>query len=171
MKSITNTATAALLGLVVAVSSIPTQAEALGRKERNILATIGGIAVIGAIAKEANSGERDHHRAAPPPRNHHYEDRYQPRRDHHRQSSVEAQLERKVAMLRDAFNNAPRHDRRDAQRNLQRMGFYNGGIDGAWGRGTERAMARLLLDANGNFDRIHDRGSAQRFLQDLARLN
>lgn len=171
MKTISKALTAGLLGLAVAISSIPTQAEALGRKEKNILATIGGIAVIGAIANNANDRDdrRDNRRYEHHAPRHHYQGEYQRQdRGHH---SVEAQLERKVTLLRTAFRNAPRHIKIDAQRNLRDMGFYRGGVDGAWGRGTERAMADILLDARGNFDRVHDRGSASRFLQDLANLN
>lgn len=147
MTSATTKFTAALMALAIGAGSFAHDAQALGRKERQIMTGI----VIGAGAtalihkgREARH-ERERHRLA--------------------SNTVNAAIHN-VAY---GFDGLGRSQRMSLQRTMRSAGYYGGGIDAAWGPGMRNAFLRMFQDNPGAARVSADPNAVHGFLLDLAR--
>lgn len=142
--------TAALMALAIGIGSFAPDAQALGRKDRQILTGI----VIGAGAATLihNGREARHEREA--------------RQRHHIASHTVNAAIQNVAYSFDAMG---RSERLGLQRKMRAAGYYGGGIDAAWGPGMRNAFLRLFQDNPGAARVSADPDAVHGFMYDLAR--
>lgn len=150
MTGTTTKFTAILMAIAIGAGSFATDAQALGRKDRQILTGV----VIGAGAATLIRKGRDarHEREAR-------------ERNHVASSTVNAAIHNVGA----SFDAMGRNDRMSLQRNMRAAGYYGGGIDGAWGPNMRNAFLRLFQDNPGAARVSADRNAVRGFMSDLAR--
>ncbi len=159
VKTLKTSAIASVLALSLAIPAAP--AFAWGDREQGILTGVLGTLAVGAIINEANKpkqrvvyggtksyqgngnayGRQNNHNTS-----------YQPRRH-----VVQDDIYTSASAL--AFNSYTSSERREIQRDLARLGYYNGAIDGVFGPATYRATAAYAR-ATGNLDRLATRNGA-----------
>ena len=61
---------------------------------------------------------------------------------------VEDQVGVQVKFKKNDFTSLNQLKRHQMQYALKRLGYYSSGVDGLWGRGTERAVNKFMLDEN-----------------------
>lgn len=133
---LTKTALAAATALSIGLTSTP--ALAWGDREQGIVTGIAGTLLFQHVQRE----NRDHGR----PRSYPQDDGYyqQPGYDYRPIPPRHYQPQR-VSVYRtalgQAFNSYSSSERRDIQRELRRMGYYDGRVDGSFGPGTYDAVA------------------------------
>lgn len=156
MTGMTTKFTAILMAIAIGAGSFATDAQALGRKDRQILTGV----VIGAGAATLIRKGRDarHEREA-------REAREARERNHVASSTVNAAIHNVGA----SFDAMGRNDRMSVQRNMRAAGYYGGGIDGAWGPNMRNAFLRLFQDNPGAARVSADRNAVRYFMGDLAR--
>jgi hypothetical protein len=152
-----NTAIAAVASLSL-ISATAMPADAWSEKEQNLLlgatvAAIAGAVIINNNKKrqaQAMSAQRSYQPQYQAPRRtysqpaRYQEPRYQePRYQPTFQSSVYS------TPAAQAFNRLPASERRMIQSRLSSWGYYNGGIDGAFGPQTYRAVTAYAGDTQG----------------------
>ena len=129
------TALAAATALSIGLTSTP--ALAWGDREQGIVTGIAGTLLYQHIQRDMRERQQPRYyddgyqqpaygyRPAPPPREY-----YQPQRTSVYQTA-----------LGQAFGTYSSSERRDIQRELRRMGYYDGRVDGSFGPGTYEAVA------------------------------
>jgi Putative peptidoglycan binding domain len=134
-----NNAIAALIAVCVALPAAP--ALAWGQREQDTLKGAVGALIIAGIISDATHRKPQHVELQQPNIYH------EPRHEHHKPHSHND----RVISLSDtaaaqAFYSYSGGERRLIQRQLAREGYYYGGIDGAFGRGTYNAVAGYAQD-------------------------
>lgn len=147
MAGMTMKLTAILMALSIGAGGFTTEAQALGRKERNIAVGI----VIGAAATKLIQNGR--------------EIRQTRARNHLASSTVNAAIHN----VDYSFNSMSHGQRLSLQRNLRAAGYYGGGIDGAWGVGMRNAFLRMFQDKPAAARISADRNAVHGLMFDLAR--
>ncbi len=125
---------AATAALCLAVA-LPAPALALDRHEQGIVAGALGLLFIQGMIQAANTPQPS---AAPAPV-------YRQPQPQPGYAPVQVSASRTPAAF--AFGSYSSNERRAIQRSLARMGYYYGGIDGAFGRGTYNASAAFARDS------------------------
>ena len=148
VKTAKNRAIATLLAISLAVPAAP--ALAWGQREQDVLKGVLGTLVVGALIREANRDKN------PPPRYYYVDPRPQQGNGHQNGYSQGSVYSTPAAQ---AFNSYSRSERQAIQRRLAAHGYYYGGIDGAFGPGTYRAVEAYARDS-GNRDRLSSRNGA-----------
>ena len=161
LPKIRTTATAALAALSLGLA-LPAPAFAWGEKEQNALAAIVAAGVIGTLI--LNEKKR---RNAPPVARAPIQTvpgYYQPRHEERYQDRYETRYQDQYGTPRyqpsapsgiyatpaaRAFNSYSAAQRRAIQSRLANAGYYNGGIDGAFGPMTYRAIMAIAGDSTG----------------------
>lgn len=153
LPQIKSTAIAGLTALSLAFGAAA-PAQALGKNERNFLKGVAATLIIGAILNDANNRAT----AAPQP-----QPRYEPRHEPRREPRYEPRHDRRPdqgrvvgssgsvagSVAAQAFNTYGHADRRAIQTRLRAYGYYSGGIDGAYGPATHRAVVAYARDSGG----------------------
>ncbi|WP_411839661.1 peptidoglycan-binding domain-containing protein [Paracoccus sp. ME4] len=143
--------TAILMAIAIVTGSFATDAQALGRKDRQILT--GVVIGAGAATLIRKGREARHEREAR-------------ERDQIAAGTVDAAIDNAGT----SFGAMGRSDRLSLQRNMRAAGYYGGGIDGAWGPGMRTAFLLLFRD-NPRAARVSaDRAAVRGFMSDLARV-
>ncbi len=148
LPSLKTTFVAAVTALSVALSTAA-PAHAWGKNEQNFLKGVAATVIVGALLKDAQRRNQP----APQPRyEEHYQPRHQPRyEEEHRTTGrvvgTNGSVYRTTAA--QAFNAYGHQERRAIQSRLRSYGYYTGGIDGAFGPGTYRAIVAYARDAGG----------------------
>lgn len=156
LPTIRKTATAAIAALSLA-AALPAPAHAWGEKEQNALAALAVVGVVGTLLykdqqrKRAGGVSRQYvapryQEPAPVYRAPAYQEpayrepaRYQPDQGSGIYSTAAAR----------AFNSYTHEERRRIQSRLAGAGYYHGGIDGAFGPMTYRAIMAIAGDSTG----------------------
>ncbi|MCF8485773.1 MAG: peptidoglycan-binding protein [Rhodobacteraceae bacterium] len=160
-----NTAIAAVTALSLALTAAA-PAHALGKNERNFLKGVAATLIIGAIINDAQARSRP--ALAPQPQPHYgnrghrneyrndyrneYRDEYRDeRRNEHRTTGRVIGTSTSIYATHAAqtFGRYSGNERRAIQRSLRAYGYYNGGIDGAFGPGTYNAVLAYARDTGG----------------------
>lgn len=141
--------TTGLMALGIALS-VAAPAQALGKNERNVLKGIAAAVIVNEVIKQTrrnddrpsygyNDGRYDGQR-----------DRYNERHREDRRYRDEGRHDRRQTQRQDpaagAFYEYDTQSRRLIQQRLAAYGYYRGGIDGVWGRGTSSAIAAYARD-------------------------
>lgn len=130
--SLKSSAVAALTALsIAAVPAAP--AQAWGDKEQGFVAGVATAVIIDEILKQSRRAKEPRYVPAPTPR---YE--------------TPAYTSIHATPAARAFNSYSRGERRAIQRSLRAMGYYHGGIDGAFGPGTYNAVAAYARGTGGS---------------------
>ena len=160
VKTIRTTAIASLLAISLAIPAAP--ALAWGQREQDMLKGVLGTLAVAALIREANKDR------APAPKYYYVDPKPQPQPQygnayghgpkkpaygHNSYNSVYG------TPAAQAFNSYSRQERQAIQRQLARHGYYSGGIDGAFGPGTYRAITAYARDT-GNNERLATRNGA-----------
>lgn len=171
LPQIKSTAIAGLAALSLALGAAA-PAQALGKNERNFLKGVMATVIIGAILNDANNRAV----AAPQPQPR-YEPQYQRRHEPRYQPRYEPRYEAPATprhqpgrvigssgsvhttVAAQTFNTYSHAQRRAIQTRLRGFGYYTGGIDGAFGPGTHRAVQAYARDSGGAA-RLDDRAAA-----------
>lgn len=128
---------AALTALAIALPAAP--ALAWGDREQGVLTGIAGTLLVESLIRNG------HHRpqvVQPPPPIY-----VQPEPGHHhRHPHYDRVITLSQTAAARAFNSYSRGERRLIQRRLAQAGYYYGGIDGSFGRGTYQAVAAYAQD-------------------------
>jgi len=156
-----STAIAGLAALSLALGAAA-PAQALGKNERNFIKGAAAAAIIAIILNDANNRAvaapqpEPRYEPRPEPR---YEPRYEPRPEPRYESRHEPRREpgRVVGssgsvngtVAAQTFNTYSHAQRRSIQTRLRSFGYYTGGIDGAFGPGTYRAVVAYARDSGG----------------------
>ncbi|WP_413874501.1 peptidoglycan-binding domain-containing protein [Albidovulum sp.] len=158
LPKIRNTATAAIAALSIA-AALPAPAFAWGEKEQNALAAIVAAGVIGTLVLKENQRRR----AAPVTRAP-VQTYYQPRYDAPAATRYQPALPSGIyaTPAANAFNSYSPAERRRIQSRLAEAGYYRGGIDGAFGPMTYRAILAIAGDSTGT-DQLDSMGGAYEF--------
>lgn len=127
LPAVTRTTIAATTALALAIGSVA-PAQALGKNERNVLKGIFAAVVINELIKQG----RSHAQPAPAPIP--VQPQPYPHPDYNRTAAAAA------------FHEFSPQARRMIQQRLAAYGYYRGGIDGAWGRGTAAAVQAYARD-------------------------
>ncbi|MFN3721864.1 MAG: peptidoglycan-binding protein [Paracoccaceae bacterium] len=164
---------AAVTALSLAVTAAA-PAQALGKNERNFIKGVAAAVIVGALINEAQARAprpqpqpvyrphpqpqptyRPHpqpqptYRPHPQPQPH---GQYRPRQDHHQSTSgrvIGSNNSVHATIAGQTFNNYSASQRRAIQSRLRAFGYYTGGIDGAFGPGTYRAVVAYARDSGG----------------------
>ncbi len=164
----TATAIAATLSLGL---TMPAPAHAWGEKEQNALAAITAAGIIGTLVYQNNK------RRASGPINRapsYYQPTYQqptyqqPRYQEPARYQAPASSGLYATPAARAFNGLPAGERRLVQSRLAGWGYYHGGIDGAFGPQTYRAITAYAGDTAGT-DQISTVAGAYDFYTQLIR--
>ncbi len=155
------TATAAIL--IAALAAPP--AHAWGKKEQNLLKGLAAAAIVGTIIYQSRNNQparaysaQPRYQAAPVTRTYQEPTRYTPAPTSTVYSTPAAR----------AFNSYGPSDRRLIQSRMANAGYYQGGIDGAFGPMTHRAVTALAGDTVGT-SHITTMAGAQDFYDRLIR--
>ncbi|MFN4155429.1 MAG: peptidoglycan-binding domain-containing protein [Paracoccaceae bacterium] len=147
-------------------------AEALGKNERNFLKGVAAAVIVGALINDAQARApqpqpvyrpqpqpQPVYRPQPQPqpqyRPYPYEQpqhHARPRQDHHQSTSgrvIGANNSVHATIAAQSFNSYSAAQRRAIQSRLRAFGYYNGGIDAAFGPGTYRAVVAYARDTGG----------------------
>ncbi len=146
VKTLKTSAIASVLALSLAIPAAP--AFAWGDREQGILTGVLGTLAVTAIISEAN-------KPAPAPvyrATKSYPGTPAPVPNHN-------QVAASYASASQAFNSYSSSERREIQRDLQRLGYYKGAIDGVFGEQTFRATAAYAR-ATGNLNLLATRNGA-----------
>jgi hypothetical protein len=156
-----NTAIAAVTALSLALTAAA-PAHALGKNERNFLKGVAATLIIGAIINDAQARSRPAPAPQPQPhygnRGHRNEYRNErqngyrdERRNEHRTTGRVIGTSTSIYATHAAqtFGRYSVNERRAIQRSLRAYGYYNGGIDGAFGPGTYNAVLAYARDTGG----------------------
>ncbi len=155
LPTIRKTATAAIAALSLA-AALPAPAHAWGEKEQNALAALAVAGVVGTLIYKDQQRKKAgvsrqyvaprYQAPAPVYRAPAYQEpayrepaRYQPDQDSGIYSTAAAR----------AFNSYTHEERRRIQSRLAGAGYYHGGIDGAFGPMTYRAIMAIAGDSTG----------------------
>lgn len=154
-------AIAAVMALSLALTAAA-PAHALGKNERNFLKGVAATLIIGAIINDAQARSRP---APAPQRQPHYGNRgprkdygydhrngyRDDRRNEHRTTGRVIGTSTSIYATHAAqtFGRYSVNERRAIQRSLRTYGYYNGGIDGAFGPGTYNAVLAYARDTGG----------------------
>lgn len=152
-----NTAIAAVMAVSLALTAAA-PAHALGKNERNFLKGVAATLIIGAIINDAQARSRP--APAPQPQPHYgnrghrneYRNEYRDeRRNEHRTTGRVIGTSTSIYATHAAqtFGRYSVNERRAIQRSLRAYGYYNGGIDGAFGPGTYNAVLAYARDTGG----------------------
>ncbi len=150
LPNIRKTATAAIAALSLA-AAMPAPAFAWGEKEQNALAAIVAAGVIGTVIMKENQRRKAAQVGRAPIQTvpSYYQPRYeQPRYDAPRYAPAAPSGIYATPAAR-AFNSYSASQRRTIQSRLAQAGYYNGGIDGAFGPMTHRAVTAIAGDSTG----------------------
>ncbi|MGL6209528.1 MAG: peptidoglycan-binding domain-containing protein, partial [Paracoccaceae bacterium] len=123
-----------------------------GQREQDVLKGVVGTLAVTTLLRQAQQQKRQ---AAQQP-TYYYVDpqpQYQQPQRHYSHSSVYS------TPAAQAFNSYSRGERQAIQRQLARHGYYYGGIDGAFGPGTYRAVEDYARDS-GNRGSLSSRNGA-----------
>lgn len=139
--AVSRTLTAAVTALALTATTL-TPAHALGKNERNFLKGAVVAGVVGALLHNSNKAQAAPNYQQPlpsyPP--------YQPPPYQNHQNPRPPQYTANIAG--SAFNEFSPRARRAIQQRLASYGYYTGGIDGIWGRGTASAVERYARQIN-----------------------
>jgi len=157
-----------LIAGVTAMAVLATAAQpamAWGKGEQNFLAGVVTTIIAGQIIRDVN--RNGGHRPNPPqPPVYHQPPIYQPP-VYHQPAYYEPQ---QISIYRTpaayAFNSYSSNERRRIQSTLTGYGYYNGGIDGAFGPGTYRAIA-AYAQRTGRGDMLGTQGGSYGVLDSL----
>ena len=174
-KSVKTAAIATVTALSIAVTAAA-PAQALGKNERNFIKGVAAAVIVGALINQSQAQTRQpqpepvyrptpqpqpHYRPRPQPEpQHHYRPRpqpepqhhYRPRHDQHHQTSgrvIGSNNSVHATIAAQSFNSYSVAQRRAIQSRLRAFGYYNGGIDAAFGPGTYRAVVAYARDSGG----------------------
>ncbi len=131
-------AIAALTALSIALPAAP--ALAWGQRERDVLTGVVGALVVESLIRNG----RQHRQVAVPQPPVYVEPRHEHRKPKPHYDRVVSLYDTAAAR---AFNSYSSAERRLIQRRLARAGYYYGGIDGSFGRGTYNAVANYAADS------------------------
>ena len=151
LPRIRKTATAAIAALSIA-AALPAPAHAWGEKEQNALAAIVAAGVIGTLVLKENQRRRAAPVARAPVRTvpGYYAPQYQaPRYTTPTRYAPAAPTGLYATPAARAFNSYSPAERRRIQARLADAGYYRGGIDGAFGPMTYRAIMAIAGDSTG----------------------
>ncbi len=141
-----NNAIAALIAVAVALPAAP--ALAWGQREQDTLKGAVGALIIAGIISDAQHRKPRHVVPQQPPIYHEPPPVYE--RPHHEHRKPKPHYDRVISLYETAaaraFNSYSGAERRLIQRRLARAGYYYGGIDGSFGRGTYNAVANYAAD-------------------------
>lgn len=164
LPNIRKTATAAIAALSIA-AAMPAPAFAWGEKEQNALAAIVAAGVIGTLIMQ----DQKRRKAAPVARApvQTVPTYYQPRYDAPRYTAPSRYEPAQPSGLyatpaARAFNSYGPTERRRIQSRLAEAGYYRGGIDGAFGPMTYRAILAIAGDSTGT-DQLDSMAGAYEF--------
>jgi hypothetical protein len=133
---------AALTALAIALPAAP--ALAWGQRERDVLTGVVGALVIESLIRNGRQHPQVVVPQQPVPQQPVY---VKPHHDYHK---PKPQHDRVISLYETAaaraFNSYSGAERRLIQRRLARAGYYYGGIDGSFGRGTYNAVANYAAD-------------------------
>lgn len=162
-KSVKTAAVAAVTALSIAVTAAA-PAQALGKNERNFLKGVVATVIVGALINDAQARapqaqpqpvyRPQPHRQPQPqyrPRDD-YNHQYRPRNDHHQSTSgrvIGSNNSVHATVAAQTFNTYSVAQRRAIQSRLRAFGYYNGGIDAAFGPGTYNAVVAYARDSGG----------------------
>ena len=164
-KSFKTAAIATVTALSIAVTAAA-PAQALGKNERNFIKGAAAAVIVGALINQSQAQTRQPqaqpiYRPAPQPQpQHHYRPRpqpepqhhYRPRHDQYQHTSgrvVGSNNSVHATIAAQSFNSYTVGQRRAIQSRLRAFGYYNGGIDAAFGPGTYRAVVAYARDSGG----------------------
>ncbi len=153
LRTATTAAIAALA--LAATAAAPVQA---GQRERDFLKGVAATVIIGTVLQNSQRAQAQPQYYQEP--RHAQQPRYyQQPRQHHQQPQYYTPGPREPAYFAQpsrpslsstaasqAFKSYSSSERRAIQRQLARQGYYNGGIDGAFGPATFRAVAAYAAD-------------------------
>lgn len=147
LPNIRTSATAALTALSLALA-LPAPAHAWGERQQNTLAALAAAGIIGTLIYQNN---RQRQYAAPVTRAPVQQyPRYQEPRHQEPASYQSAPISGVYATpAARAFNSYTPAQRRAIQSRLSQAGYYHGGIDGAFGPQTYRAIMAIAGDTSG----------------------
>lgn len=134
------TAVACVTALAIVMPVAP--AYAFGQREQDVLKGIVGTLVIQGLIKQQAQQKAEIVRPAPPIYSSRQQPYYEPRQYH--QPRVSNSVYRTPAAT--AFTSYSASERRMIQRRLSRLGYYLGGIDGAFGPSTYSAITAYARD-------------------------
>ncbi len=149
-----STALAAVTALSVVLTTVA-PAQALGKNERNFLKGVAAAVIVGALINDARARTVPAPQPKPQPqyRPRPYQDDYRPRPQYeeHRSSGrvIGSNQSVHTTIAAQAFNSYSVAQRRSIQTRLRSFGYYTGGIDGAFGPGTYRAVQAYARDSGG----------------------
>jgi len=129
LPAVTRTVIVAATAMSLALASVA-PAQALGKNERNVLKGIFAAVVINELIKQG----RSHAQPAPAPVQPQPYPQPYPQPDYNRNAAA------------GAFYEFSPQSRRMIQQRLAAYGYYRGGIDGTWGRGTAAAVQAYARD-------------------------
>ena len=169
LPAVSRTLTAAVTALAVTVSTLA-PAHAIGKNERNFLKGVAAAAIVGAVINEAGKSQ-----AAPvynqpqyrePQYNGHRHREQQYRQQQYRQPQYQQPRRQTATVTSQAFNEFSPQARRAIQQRLRSYGYYTGGIDGVWGRGTSAAIEAYARRVNST-DSLYSRDGTVTLLNSL----
>lgn len=153
--------TTGLMALGIALS-VAAPVQALGKNERNVLKGIAAAVIVNEVIKQTR---RNDDRPAYGYNDNRYDNRYDERYREDRRYRDGNRHERRQSQRQDAaagaFYEYDAHSRRLIQQRLAAYGYYRGGIDGVWGRGTSSAIAAYARDIDASRS-LGDRDGAVR---------
>jgi peptidoglycan hydrolase-like protein with peptidoglycan-binding domain len=139
---------------IAATAAAP--AHALGKNERNFLKGVAATVIIGALLNEAQarSAPQPVYRPQPQPqpvyRPAPQQPQYHPPYEQPASGRViGSNTSVHTTLAGQTFNTYSATQRRAIQTRLRSFGYYNGGIDGAFGPGTYRAVVAYARDSGG----------------------
>lgn len=172
-KSVKTAAITTVTALSLAVTAAA-PAQALGKNERNFLKGVAATVIVGALLNEARAQSpqaqpqqvfrpqpqpQQHYRPHHPQDQHyrphkpHQQHSYRPHRNDHYHSTsgrvIGSNTSVHSTIAGQAFNSYSTAERRAIQSRLRAFGYYTGGIDGAFGPGTYRAVVAYARDTGG----------------------
>ena len=148
VKTLKTSAIASVLAISLAIPAAP--AHAWGQREQDVLKGVIGTVIVGALINEAikpqpkvvYTGTKSYVTPTPV---------YAPA--HHGNADAYASI------AASAFNSYSFYERQEIQRDLKRLGYYAGAIDGTFGPQTFRATVAFAR-STGNLDRLATRNGA-----------
>ncbi|MDO8882336.1 MAG: peptidoglycan-binding domain-containing protein [Pseudotabrizicola sp.] len=160
-KTAKTAAITAVTALSIAITAAA-PAHALGKNERNFLKGVAATVIIGALINDAQARQpqpqpvyrpqpqpQPQYRPHPQPQPQHH---YRPRQDHHHSTSgrvIGSNASVHSTIAAQSFNSYSVAQRRAIQSRLRAFGYYNGGIDAAFGPGTYNAVVAYARDSGG----------------------
>lgn len=163
LLNLRNSATAAIAALSLAVAA-PAPALAWGEKEQNALAAIVAAGVIGTLIYKENQRRQTAPVTRAPLQTMpvYSQPRYQTPTYQQPRYQTPAVSGIYASPAARAFNSYTPAQRRAIQARLANAGYYQGGLDGAFGPMTYRAVMAIAGDSTGT-DQLSTLGGAQEF--------